>query len=128
MTDQPIDSATAPFRICGSCEKRWASSYDFVVDPEIRLLGLQLVPNSPKGNLLVFGHRCGTSISVFTNRIRDLVADPDEDADPDPVVSFEECHRHCRKLKDLVACDRLCPKAGDRRLVRAILELKQRSK
>ncbi|KPK78501.1 MAG: hypothetical protein AMS25_15040 [Gemmatimonas sp. SM23_52] len=129
MTDQPIDSATAPFRVCGSCEKQWASSYDFVVDPEVRLLGLQMVPKSPKGNLLVFGHRCGTSISVFAKRLGDLLADPDDDdADPDPVVSYEECKRHCPKVEDLAVCDRLCPRAADRRLVRAIFELKRGSK
>ncbi len=123
-----MHSATAPFRVCGSCQKQWASPYDFVVDAEIRLLGLQMVPKKSQGNLLMFGHRCGTSISVFAKHLHHLVPDPEEEANPQAVVSYEECKRLCRNLKDLAVCDRPCPKAGDRRLVQAILQLKQRSK
>lgn len=122
-----MHSATAPFRVCGSCQKQWASPYDFVVDPEIRLLGLQMVPKASHGNLLVFGHRCGTSISVFAKYLQQLEPDPQEQANPQAVVSYEECNRLCRNLKHLTVCDRHCPKAADRRLIQAILKLKQGS-
>ncbi len=128
MSGEPSHSAaTGPFRICGSCQEQWASEQDFVLDPDIRLLGLQVVPNLPDGNLLVFGHCCGTSISLFAKRLRQLMPDPEDDADL-PVIGYEECVLNCRGLEDLARCDRPCPKARDRRLVQVILKLKYGSK
>jgi hypothetical protein len=116
--------APAPFRLCGSCMTEWPSWYDFVVDPEIRLLGLQAVPNVPDGNLLVFDHACGTSISLLVRRIRPFLEQEDV-SHPEEPLGYEECRRHCPELKDLVACDRPCVKARDRAIVRAILLIMQ---
>jgi hypothetical protein len=126
MSGEPSPlTAPAPFRLCGSCLREWASWHDFVVDPEIRLLGLQAVPNLPDGNLLVFDHACGTSISVPVRRVRRHLPDLEEEALPSARLSLEECRRHCPDLDDLVACERACVKARDRRIVQLIMQRKQ---
>ena len=119
-----------PFCVCGRCQKQWAVWRDFVVDPEVRLLGLQHVPNIPNGNLLVFDHSCGTSVSILAQQLRTFVPDQEDavPADSPGSISTEECTRLCVDLEHLVACDRPCPRASDRRLAQAIVDLRQETK
>lgn len=126
MCGEPSPLITpAPFRLCGSCLREWASWHEFVVDPEIRLLGLQAVPHLPDGNLLVFDHSCGTSISLPVRRVRCHLPDQEE-VPPRPIeLGLRECRRYCPDLDDLAACDRPCPKARDRGIVQLILRLKR---
>jgi hypothetical protein len=106
----------------------WATWRDFVLDPELRLLGLQAVPSLPDANVLVFDHCCGTSISLLVRRVRHLLPGLDEEPLPPATLGYGECRRHCQQLEDFVACDRPCPKARDRRIVLAILRLRRRAK
>jgi len=101
--------------------------HDFLVDPEVQLLGLQLIQSMPDRNLLVFDHSCGTSISVLVNELRPLMPSNEDatDADSSATVSSEECTRLCLDLEQLVACDRPCPRARDRQLAQAIIDLRQ---
>jgi hypothetical protein len=129
MSSEPLDAAMpAPFRACGSCLKEWASWHDFVLDPQIRLLGLQSVPSTPDGSLLVFDHGCGTSISVPVNRVRPHLQDLEVEPCTPARIGYEECRRHCEELEDLAACHRPCVRARDRRLVQMILQYQQASR
>jgi hypothetical protein len=69
------------FQTCGSCKRAWPTWDSFVLDPAVRLLGLQVVITNADINVLVFEHRCGSSISILTPRLRHLLPDP-EPADP----------------------------------------------
>lgn len=97
-----------------------------MLDPELRLLGLQAVPSQPDANVLVFDHCCGTSISLLVRRVRHLLPNAEEETLPPVQLGLEECRRHCQELEDFVACERPCPKARDRRLVQVILQLRQK--
>jgi hypothetical protein len=122
VNDEP--TGPAPFRVCGCCKREWNTPGEFIRDPELPLLGLQLVPESTSGNLLVFGHVCGTSISVFTARLRPLAL-PLSDVPVPPVsISPAECTRHCKDVDEIAACQRACPRAGDRRLIQLILGIR----
>lgn len=105
----------------------WASWQDFVLDPDIRLLGLQAVQNLPDGNLLVFDHSCGSSISLFAKRIRHLMPNPGAAAKRGEPLGLDECRPHCQQLEELANCDRPCVRARDRRLVQWVLQLKRGS-
>jgi len=118
-------TAPVPFRLCGCCRQAWATWQDFVLDPELRLLGLQAVPSEPDGNVLVFDHCCGTSISLLVRCVRPHLPGVDEEALTPVRLGYDECRRHCQQLEDFVACDRPCPKARDRRIVQAILQLRR---
>jgi hypothetical protein len=96
-----------------------------VLDPAVRLLGLQAATINPDFNLLVFEHRCGSSISVLTPRLRHLLPEP-EDGDPATLLmGSEQCRRHCRRLEDLEMCDAPCLNARDRRLILLVQRMKQ---
>ena len=99
------------------CRKQWATRQDFISDPELRLLGLQAVPNFPDANLLVFEHECGTSVSVLASRLRDLIPDPEPDDPSLPLLQgTESCRGYCNRLEELEVCDQRCSNARDRRL------------
>jgi hypothetical protein len=50
--------------------RAWPTWDRFVLDPALRLLGMQSDVAHPDVNLLVFEHDCGSSISVLTRRLR----------------------------------------------------------
>ena len=115
------------FRKCGSCGKEWPDWQDFVLDPGLRPLGLQAYPDLPDANLLVFEHRCGTSVSVLARRLRPMFQDPDEDSELSLLFGTETCSGRCRHLEDLEACDRRCINARDRSLMLKLLEMRRRA-
>lgn len=114
--------SVSPFQTCGSCRVGWDSWDTFVVDPRIRLLGLQAVPHVDDASLLVFEHACGSSISILTKRLRHLLPGP---ADGWPSLrGTDQCPGHCVSLADLAACDRPCSNARDRDLIELVERLR----
>ncbi|HYK92336.1 MAG TPA: hypothetical protein VE398_26480 [Acidobacteriota bacterium] len=114
-----------PFKKCGSCGKEWPHWKDFVLDGALRLLGLQAYPDLPDANLIVFEHRCGTSVSVLATRLRPMLQDPEEGSQLPLLYGTESCNGRCRHLEDLQSCDRACINARDRRLMLQLLEMRR---
>ncbi len=114
-----------PFRTCGSCRKEWSHWRDFVLDPGLRLLGLQAYPELPDANLLVFEHRCGTSVSVLASRLRPKFGNAGEGSKLPLLLGTESCNGHCRLIEDLQDCDRACTNARDRHMLLRLLEMRK---
>jgi len=114
-----------PFRTCGSCKKRWTDSKQFLLDAGVRLLGLQASPHLSEANLLVFEHRCGSSISILASRLRHLLPAACDDSKTPRLYGTDMCREHCVRLEDLEACDRPCANATDRSLVQLVLKMKR---
>ncbi len=128
MSDQDAKAhADKPFKKCGSCGKEWPHWQDFVLDPSLRALGLQAYPELPDANLLVFEHRCGTSVSVLAKRLRKMFPDPEEDLSAPLLFGTETCSGHCRYLRDLEACGQKCRNATDRNLMLRLLEMRRKA-
>ena len=119
-----IDSAPRPFQVCGACKRAWPTWDGFVRDPAVHLRGLQSVASHPGGNLLVFEHSCGSSISVLARRLRPLLPEVESDAALPVLFGTGQCRGHCRLLKDLEACDAPCGNVRDRALILLIQCLK----
>ncbi|UCF19301.1 MAG: hypothetical protein JSU87_15445 [Gemmatimonadota bacterium] len=118
--------AARPFHSCGSCDKQWPTWEAFVLDAGIRLLGLQAVEQLPDANLLVFEHRCGSSVSLKASQLRPyLLPDPEAGIALPKLFGTEECTGHCRLVADLSACERPCINAHDRRLIARVIELRR---
>jgi hypothetical protein len=114
-----------PFQKCGSCEKQWNRWLEFILDPDVRLIGFQAISDLPDANLLVFEHRCGSSISVFAKRLRHNLSDTEQAIDLPRLFGKEGCNSYCQSLENLEACDRPCANARDRRLILKVLRLKR---
>ncbi len=113
------------FKVCGACRQAWPSWEAFVGDPGVRLLGLQALADVPDASVLVFEHRCGSSISVLTRRLLHLLPLPDPAQSAWPSLrGTAECRRHCFSLEDQAPCDRHCRNARDRELLTLVKELR----
>ena len=106
------------------CNRAWSGPEELLPDPELRLLGLQVYERSPDLNLLMFEHRCGSTVSVLARRLRHLVPDGGGAADGEVLYGGETCLGYCRTLEDLHVCERPCVNARDRRIVRLLLEMR----
>lgn len=113
------------FKTCGSCQYTWTDWRSFVFDPGVRLIGLQAIPGLPDANLLVFEHRCGTSVSVLAPKLRHLLGADEQTSGQSLLFGTESCSGHCRFLEDLSSCDKPCVNARDRRLVVLIADTKR---
>ena len=113
------------FQVCGSCRRAWPACDGFLLDPAVRLLGLQVVAANPDLNLLVFEHRCGSSISILTPRMRHLLPEEDRGEPALRLFGTDQCRRHCLRLEDLEQCDRPCANARDRKLIVLVDRMKR---
>ena len=111
------------FKTCGMCGKVWPAWQDFVVDPRLRLLGLQAIPRSPDANALVFEHECGTTVSILATKLRHLLSDLHVGEGLPPLYGTALCNKHCSRLEDLSACDNECRNSGDRRLTLLVRDI-----
>lgn len=116
------------FKSCGSCGRGWRRWGDFVLDPAIRLLGLQAAPDRTDVNLLVFEHDCGTSISILTRRLAGLLPERGDSPYPASLRNTERCERHCLVLGDFEACSAPCINAKDRELLRLIVRMRREAR
>ena len=114
-----------PFKTCGACKRAWLTWDAFVLDPAVRLLGLQSDINNTDINLLVFEHACGTSISLLAKRLRPFLPGP-EPSDAHPrLMGTAQCRGHCLHLEDLQQCDQPCSNARDRELILLVQRMKE---
>ncbi len=122
MSKDPV--ALDRFRTCGSCRRDWPTAAEFLGDPAVTVVGLQVAQHLPEANLLVFEHACGSSVSVRASRLRFLLPDPDEGSDLPDMLGSEECQGLCKRLEEWKACDRPCANARDRQLLQIVLRIK----
>ena len=113
-----------PIDRCGACRHTWASWEAFVLDGGTRLLGFQGILRVPDANLLVFEHRCGSTVSVLTSRLQQLLPE-DVATDRHSLRGTIDCPGHCLSLADLEACDQPCTNARDRELIKFVQQLKR---
>jgi len=126
MRDGPsYPESGQPFQKCGSCGQPWTQWSDFILDPDVRLLGFQAVSGLPDANLLVFEHSCGSSISVLAKRLRHLLGDVQPESQLPVLFGTDQCNKYCRFLEILAACDRPCANARDRQLIQAVIKMKR---
>jgi hypothetical protein len=79
----------------------------------------------PDANLLVFEHRCGSSVSVLAKRLRHVVPELESDREERILFDSETCNRFCLSIDNLEICDRPCANARDRRLIRMFMQMKR---
>ena len=120
-----VERAAGPFQICGSCRRAWPTWDRFVLDPAVRLLGLQSDISNPEINLLVFEHACGSSISILSRRLRHLLPEPEPGVPRARLLGADQCRGHCLRLEDLEACDAPCSNARDRELILLVQRMKK---
>jgi hypothetical protein len=115
------ERVTGTFRTCGACRRSWPTADDFLDDPELQVVGLQVAGHMPEVNLLIFQHLCGSSVSVLTSRLRFLMPRMTVDPDLEDLFGTDVCRELCLDLEDWSDCDLPCVNAADRELLQAVL-------
>ncbi len=118
------ETSSQSFKNCGACGYAWADWREFVFDPHLKPVGLQAITSVPDANLLIFEHRCGSTVSVPARRLRDLLPGAEEKSDLPLLFGRSECEGHCRTIADLRFCQEPCINARDRSLLLLLLEMK----
>jgi len=113
------------FQKCGSCGKAWNHWRDFILDPDVHLLGFQAISGLPDANLIVFEHRCGSTISVLTKRLRPFFPEIENEPPLPVLLGSDTCNQYCRDVENLEICDRPCENARDRRMIHVLLKMKK---
>jgi hypothetical protein len=116
------------FKTCRSCRIQWADWQQFLYDPAVSVLGLQAITSVPDSNLLMFEHRCGSTISVPARLLRPLFPEPEAKTELSLRFEKDGCEGHCRSIEDLATCRQPCINARDRRLLLRLLEIKRQPK
>ena len=119
-----IQDSAVPFQKCGSCGQSWIEWRDFVMDPGTRLLGFQAVVSLPDANLLVFEHKCGSTISILVKRLRPFFPETPAEKLLPLLFGTDGCSQRCSELQNLEACDRECSNARDRRIIQHLMKIK----
>ena len=80
---------------------------------------------NPDFNVLIFEHRCGSSISILTRRLRHLLPEAERGGPAGRLLGTEQCRGHCRFLNELEACDAPCSNALDRKLILLVQSMRK---
>lgn len=105
------------FKVCSNCGKIWPKQEDFLIDPEVDLVGCQIDYRHLRRGLFLFNHlTCGTTMSIRTEKFCNLYDGP---VFQESKVGTNECPEYCLHQDVLNACPIRCECAW----VREILQL-----
>jgi len=108
-----------PFKACPSCRHEWQTRNTFLADKEIRLTGYQADFEDLATGLLLFNHRCGTTLAIPVAEFRDLYSGP---VFEEQLTGTDQCPEYCLRQDELAPCDQPCECA----FVREIMQIIQR--
>ena len=108
------------FRACSLCGWTWESRADFLADPDVVLVGYQVVFDRLETGFFLFNHtraRCGSTLSVQAGQFTDLYAGP---VFVSRLQGSPECGGHCLHTSDLQPCPAKCECAFVRDVLQVI--------
>jgi hypothetical protein len=105
------------FRQCTSCAKLWQSQEEFLTDPEVSLLGLQVCFEDLMEGLIMFNHSCKTTFSVEVSQFENLYEGPVYE---ERATGSGQCPGYCLNEKDLTPCPAKCACAFVREILQKI--------
>ena len=104
------------FKSCPVCSEIWPTPDAFVRDRALAPIGLTVVFDDPYRSLFMFNHRCGTTLGVEADLLRDhfplLVGES--------LARTAGCRRHCLDINDLESCDQPCRNAPLRQFLQTL--------
>ncbi len=93
------------FMQCTSCAKKWQNQEDFLADPEVSLLGLQVCFENLLEGLIMFNHSCKTTFSIEVSRFGNLYQGPVYET---RATGTEQCPGYCLNERELKPCPTTC--------------------
>ncbi len=107
------------FKQCTSCAKQWQSQEEFLADPDISLLGLQVCFENLLEGLVMFNHSCRTTFSIEVSRFENLYHGRIYE---ERATGTEQCPGYCLNERELKPCPAQCSCAYVREIIQVIKE------
>ena len=105
------------FKQCTSCAVEWRSQEEFLADPAVTLLGLQVCFNNLLEGLIMFNHTCRTTFSIEVSKFENLY---EGTIYPERATGSEECPGYCLNERELKPCPAKCECAYVREILQVI--------
>ena len=108
------------FKLCNVCNHKWMNRQDFMVDPDIVIIGYQVNFDRLEAGHFYFNHSCNNTIVLSANLFADLHEGP---IFAEPRTGLEDCPGYCLKKEALEPCQAECECA----YIRSIMQLFNRA-
>jgi len=110
------------FKKCPCCRFEWKKRDDFLYDKDLEIIGYQSNLDALELGLLLFNHKCGTTLSVSVEGFRDLYDGP---VYSESKTGGGECPGYCLHRDELRRCPTKCACAWARELVQIIKNIEK---
>lgn len=105
------------FKQCTKCARQWQNQEEFLADPDLSLLGLQVCFDDLLEGLILFNHSCKTTFSVEVSRFENLYQGP---VYQERLSGGEHCAGYCLNERELKPCPAKCSCAFVREILQKI--------
>ncbi len=98
----------APFKVCTYCRQSWTNRREFIISPEVAIIGFQPDFYIPEEGLFLFNHissGCGTTMAIEVINFIDLYHGP---IYHELNRGKEGCKGHCLNISNLEPCGANC--------------------
>jgi len=110
------------FKNCTTCNFKWRAREEFLTDPSVELVGYQVSFDELLLGLFLFNHKCGTTLAIPVNKLRDLYNGP---IYSERKTGGPECPGYCLRKSELRPCPAQCECAWIRELIQIISSIKK---
>ena len=107
------------FKQCTSCATQWQDQQQFLTDPDVSLLGLQVCFDDLRQGLVLFNHSCKTTFSVEVSKFENLYQGP---VYTERLTASDDCPGYCLNERELKPCPAKCSCAFVREILQVIKE------
>ena len=111
------DPSLRSFLKCPYCNSTWADREQFLVDPQIQIIGYQVHFEELTAGMFFFNHICGTTLSLRAGEFQDLYNGP---IFQERMTGSEACPEFCLHKNSLDPCTNTCECAYVRDIIQHI--------
>jgi hypothetical protein len=105
------------FKQCTKCKHIWENREDFLVDPDLEIIGYQANFEHIKDGMFLFNHVCETTLALDIVDFDDLYSGPIYDMN---LADTGECSDLCHDVNNLDSCSAECKYAYVREIIQTI--------
>jgi hypothetical protein len=105
------------FKICPGCNYGWSSRTDFLIDPNVEIIGYQADFRELIEGLFLFNHSCGTTLAIRAKLFIDLYNGP---IFQQRLSDSEKCPGYCSIRDNFMSCELKCECAYVRETIQIV--------
>ena len=105
------------FKVCPSCGYQWNTREQFLADPDLAIIGYQADFRVLELGLLLFNHRCKSTLALKAIMFRDLYEGP---IYRERRTGTDSCPAYCLRENQLVPCPASCECSYVREIIHRI--------